>query len=227
MLTMTADKLAHAVGGRLVSGSSAVRVTGIAIDSRGVKPGDAYVAFAGEHHDGHEFAREALSRGASAVLITKPLAEVAGLSDDAMSVGAAVIEIGDGVEAVQDLAAWQRGRLHCSRRRRDRLDGQDHHQGPSHQRGVAAPPDRGHDRQPKQRAGHAPHHPRGGRRDRGARGGDGDARARADSSARRDRPPHHRAGDQRGGSLTSRSWGPRTPSPRRRASSWPRYPRTA
>jgi UDP-N-acetylmuramoyl-tripeptide--D-alanyl-D-alanine ligase len=111
MLTLTAGKLAGAMGGRLVSGSSAVRVTGIAIDSRAVNPGDAFVALSGDHHDGHDFVTDVLSRGASAVLITRPLDEVEGLSDAAMSVGAAVIEVPDAVTAVQDLASWQRGRL--------------------------------------------------------------------------------------------------------------------
>jgi UDP-N-acetylmuramoyl-tripeptide--D-alanyl-D-alanine ligase len=111
MLAVTADKLAHAVGGRLVSGSSAVRVTGIAIDSRTVQPGDAFVALPGDHHDGHEFVQDVLSRGASAVLITRPLAEVEGLCEAAMSVGAAVVEADDALIAVQELASWQRDRL--------------------------------------------------------------------------------------------------------------------
>jgi UDP-N-acetylmuramoyl-tripeptide--D-alanyl-D-alanine ligase len=111
MLTVSADKLAHAVNGRLVSGSSAVRITGITIDSRSARPGDAFVALPGEHHDGHEFVADVLARGASAALITRPLGEVEGLCEAAMSVGAVVIEVADALRAVQDLASWQRGRL--------------------------------------------------------------------------------------------------------------------
>jgi UDP-N-acetylmuramoyl-tripeptide--D-alanyl-D-alanine ligase len=111
MLTVTADKLARAIGGRLVSGSSAVRVTGIAIDSRAVEPGDAFVALPGEHHDGHDFVLDVLSRGASALLITRPVDEVEGLCEAAMSVGAAVVEVPDALTALQDLASWQRDRL--------------------------------------------------------------------------------------------------------------------
>ena len=85
--------------------------SGVAIDSRDVSPGDAFVALPGDRHDGHDFVAEVLARGASAVLITRPLDEVEGLCDVAMSVGAAVIEVEDGVAALQELATWQRGRL--------------------------------------------------------------------------------------------------------------------
>ncbi len=43
-------------------------VTGIQIDSRRVEPGDLFVAAAGEHFDGRDFAVEAQRRGATAVL---------------------------------------------------------------------------------------------------------------------------------------------------------------
>ncbi len=50
----------------------AVEVTGIAHDSRAVEPGDLFVAWVGERHDGRSFAREAVGRGAAAVLAPGP-----------------------------------------------------------------------------------------------------------------------------------------------------------
>ncbi len=43
-------------------------ITGICLDSRKAKPGDLFVAVKGGKRDGREFARDALSRGAAAVL---------------------------------------------------------------------------------------------------------------------------------------------------------------
>lgn len=45
--------------------------TGVSIDSRGVAPGDLFVALAGPSHDGHAFVADAFSRGAAAALVHK------------------------------------------------------------------------------------------------------------------------------------------------------------
>ncbi|MEU7042409.1 UDP-N-acetylmuramoyl-tripeptide--D-alanyl-D-alanine ligase [Streptomyces varsoviensis] len=48
------------------------RVTGpVEIDSRNVRPGGLFAAFAGEHVDGHDFAERAVAAGAVAVLATR------------------------------------------------------------------------------------------------------------------------------------------------------------
>jgi UDP-N-acetylmuramoyl-L-alanyl-D-glutamate--2,6-diaminopimelate ligase len=54
-----------------------VDVSGIAFDSRHVKPGDLFVAVAGLHADGHVFAAEAVAHGAAAVALERavPLPE--------------------------------------------------------------------------------------------------------------------------------------------------------
>src|SRR5688500_11247488 len=43
-------------------------LSGVAVDSRAVRPGNLFVALPGARVDGHDFAAEALSRGAAAVL---------------------------------------------------------------------------------------------------------------------------------------------------------------
>lgn len=62
----------------------AVDVTGIAADSRLVKPGDLFVSIPGAHVDGHRFLDQAIERGAAAVVAQRPFAAPVG-------VGAAVV----------------------------------------------------------------------------------------------------------------------------------------
>lgn len=52
-----------------VYGSPDVVVTGISSDSRQIQPGDLFVAFRGEHVDGHTFASQAVAAGATALLV--------------------------------------------------------------------------------------------------------------------------------------------------------------
>jgi UDP-N-acetylmuramoyl-L-alanyl-D-glutamate--2,6-diaminopimelate ligase len=54
-----------------------VLVTGIALDSRSVQPGNLFVALQGGMLDGHRFIPDAIQRGAVAVVGTQPLSELA------------------------------------------------------------------------------------------------------------------------------------------------------
>jgi UDP-N-acetylmuramoyl-tripeptide--D-alanyl-D-alanine ligase len=49
-------------------------VTGFAIDTRKLQPGDLFVALPGEHVDGHDFVAAAAAKGAVAALVTHPVA---------------------------------------------------------------------------------------------------------------------------------------------------------
>jgi UDP-N-acetylmuramoyl-tripeptide--D-alanyl-D-alanine ligase len=53
------------------------RLSGAAVDSRTVRPGDLFIALPGARVDGHDFAPEAISRGAAAVLAERELPAVA------------------------------------------------------------------------------------------------------------------------------------------------------
>ena len=64
----TAAEAAAATGGRTDSDWSA---TGVSIDSRTVEPGDLFVAIQGPNFDGHEFVSDALTNGASAVMVSR------------------------------------------------------------------------------------------------------------------------------------------------------------
>jgi UDP-N-acetylmuramoyl-tripeptide--D-alanyl-D-alanine ligase len=61
------SSVAKATGGRLVGEDR--EATGVALDSREVRPGDLFVALSGERADGHDFLASAFSAGASGALV--------------------------------------------------------------------------------------------------------------------------------------------------------------
>ncbi|MBI5707783.1 MAG: UDP-N-acetylmuramoyl-tripeptide--D-alanyl-D-alanine ligase [Armatimonadetes bacterium] len=65
-------ELSEIVGGSVESlGTSPI--SGFALDSRQVRPGDLFIAIVGENVDGHDFAPQALAGGAVAVLADRPI----------------------------------------------------------------------------------------------------------------------------------------------------------
>lgn len=50
-----------------------VVVTGVSSDTRSIKPGDLFVALAGQQFDGHDFIAEAQARGAVAAMVSRPV----------------------------------------------------------------------------------------------------------------------------------------------------------
>ncbi|GMA51204.1 UDP-N-acetylmuramoyl-tripeptide--D-alanyl-D-alanine ligase [Alicyclobacillus contaminans] len=76
-------------------------MTGLAIDSRRVQPGDVFVAFAGERVDGHDHVADAIQRGACAAMVTRPVSLPA-------QHDAALIQVDDALAAVQRLAKAER-----------------------------------------------------------------------------------------------------------------------
>ncbi|CAN5265745.1 UDP-N-acetylmuramoyl-L-alanyl-D-glutamate--2,6-diaminopimelate ligase [soil metagenome] len=82
---------AHA---RAEGGAADADVRSIAYDSRRVAPGALFVAIPGFHRDGHEYAREAVARGAVGVVAERPL-------DVTVPVGV----VADARAALADLAA--------------------------------------------------------------------------------------------------------------------------
>jgi UDP-N-acetylmuramoyl-tripeptide--D-alanyl-D-alanine ligase len=67
VIPLSTRELAAAAGG--TAAGAAATVTGVAIDSRAVAPGDLFVALPGEHTHGARFAEAALAAGAAAVLV--------------------------------------------------------------------------------------------------------------------------------------------------------------
>ena len=101
--TIRLDDLLAATGGRLQRPTSVTSITGASVDSRHVTPRSCYVALAGERVDGHHFILDAMRAGASAALVDRPV-------DLPSDVDAAIVTVGDPLTALQELAAWWRGR---------------------------------------------------------------------------------------------------------------------
>ncbi|HKE64977.1 MAG TPA: UDP-N-acetylmuramoyl-tripeptide--D-alanyl-D-alanine ligase [Micromonosporaceae bacterium] len=77
MIAMSLAEISSTVGGVLVDANPQIRVTGtVEYDSRKVTPGGLFVAFAGEHVDGHDFAHAAVAAGAVGVLGQRAVAGV-------------------------------------------------------------------------------------------------------------------------------------------------------
>ncbi|MFP4519033.1 MAG: UDP-N-acetylmuramoyl-tripeptide--D-alanyl-D-alanine ligase [Oceanicaulis sp.] len=66
----SAPDAARAAGGRL-EGGDAWSAGGVSIDTRTLEPGDLFVALS-DKRDGHDFAQDALDKGAAAVLVSRP-----------------------------------------------------------------------------------------------------------------------------------------------------------
>jgi UDP-N-acetylmuramoyl-tripeptide--D-alanyl-D-alanine ligase len=99
---LAADDLLRLTGGRLLARSPRP-IRGAAVDSRLVAPGNLFVALPGERTDGHAHLPEAVARGASAVLVTRPTHDAAALGD------VTVVRVADGQAALGAVAAgWRR-----------------------------------------------------------------------------------------------------------------------
>jgi len=96
----TLEQVANICGGKLISERPLARVRSVVIDSRSVQAGDLFAALRGEHRDGHEFAREAIDKGAHGVLAAR---ELSGLQD--------TVVVPDVLKAVQELARFHRSRF--------------------------------------------------------------------------------------------------------------------
>ncbi|MET9434568.1 UDP-N-acetylmuramoyl-tripeptide--D-alanyl-D-alanine ligase [Streptomyces sp. NPDC006551] len=84
MIALSLAEIADIVGGQSYDiPDPAVLVTGpVVIDSREVKTGSLFAAFAGERVDGHDYAERAVEAGAAAVLATRPVGVPAIVVDD-------------------------------------------------------------------------------------------------------------------------------------------------
>src|SRR6266508_1851402 len=91
------SEVARAVDGRL-RGTDAT-VTAVVIDSREAGPGSLFFAMPGGRRDGHDFATDALSRGAVGSVVHRPV------------LGEPAVEVADSGEALLALAADERARM--------------------------------------------------------------------------------------------------------------------
>ncbi|MGQ0640350.1 MAG: UDP-N-acetylmuramoyl-tripeptide--D-alanyl-D-alanine ligase [Gemmatimonadaceae bacterium] len=102
MTFWTLDRVSAALTGEMVGatplGTSAVR--GIATDTRTIEGGDCFVALRGESFDAHDFLRDAVGKGAAAVVIDQP--------QRAATLGVPVFVVRDTLQALWALARYRR-----------------------------------------------------------------------------------------------------------------------
>jgi UDP-N-acetylmuramoyl-tripeptide--D-alanyl-D-alanine ligase len=98
VIPLTLGEVAGLTGGRLLDADPATAVTGVAVDSRVVDPGDLFVALPGARTDGSLFAAAAVQAGAAATL-APPGAVFAGPRVEAAEPLAALAAVGAAVRA--------------------------------------------------------------------------------------------------------------------------------
>ncbi len=100
--------LTHAVGGDLVYGNASTHFKGVGIDSRTLEPGQLFVCIRGDRFDGHNFVQQVLENKAGGVMVSRresiPM-------DTLKKHNAFAVLVPDTLQALQDLAAYQRNRL--------------------------------------------------------------------------------------------------------------------
>ena len=97
----TLNELLKATGGKLIRGASDSPIRGISIDSRTLKPQEAFIAIKGINFDGHDFIPEAINRGASCVIKNRQ-------SKTKGALPVALLEVKDTLLALGDIARFQR-----------------------------------------------------------------------------------------------------------------------
>ena len=73
MKELTLKQLAQWCGGTIFPEGANPMVSGTQHDSRDIRPGDLFIAIAGEHLDGHDFVAKAREAGAVAALVSRPI----------------------------------------------------------------------------------------------------------------------------------------------------------
>jgi UDP-N-acetylmuramoyl-tripeptide--D-alanyl-D-alanine ligase len=99
---LSVAEAARAVSGRVTAGDPGAWIEGAAIDSRAIRGGEVFFAFAGERTDGHRFVPDALARGAAAAVVQEDLPTPP---------AGALIRVDDTFKALHDLARFARARV--------------------------------------------------------------------------------------------------------------------
>ncbi|AJT67700.1 UDP-N-acetylmuramoyl-tripeptide--D-alanyl-D-alanine ligase [Streptomyces chattanoogensis] len=87
MISLSLAEIARITGGQMhdIPDAGAAVTGSVVMDSRQVRPGGLFVAFAGERADGHDFAAGAVADGAVAVLAARPVGVPAIVVDDVVA----------------------------------------------------------------------------------------------------------------------------------------------
>lgn len=97
-MKISAQDVAAFTDGYLLAGEPDVVFSGVSTDSRSIREGELFVALRGENFNGHAFIPEAVSRGATGVVVM----------EDTPKNGIVIISVEDTLQALGDIAAGVR-----------------------------------------------------------------------------------------------------------------------
>lgn len=67
----TLEEILKATGGRVLDGEKGIIFSGVSTDSRTIKEGEIFIALKGQKFDGHDFLGDAISKGATAIIVER------------------------------------------------------------------------------------------------------------------------------------------------------------
>ena len=102
-MRITAKEIEIATGGRIVQGNSTVAVSGVSTDTREDCEDKLFIPLSGGNFDGHDYIDTAFAKGAKIALTSRE-----GVNTENIPFYAALIEVGDALDALGRLAAWYR-----------------------------------------------------------------------------------------------------------------------
>jgi UDP-N-acetylmuramoyl-tripeptide--D-alanyl-D-alanine ligase len=105
-MIMIGTEIVEACSGKLLQGDPSQQVTGFAIDSRQINPGDFFIPFSGEQTDGHRYIAAASARGAAGAFFDLKQIPDAAIAKDFLLIG-----VEDTLAALQQLATAYRDRF--------------------------------------------------------------------------------------------------------------------
>lgn len=110
----TPEGIKSAIGGQWLARGSPAPADGLSIDSRSIRPGQAFLCLRGERTDGHMYAQAALDAGARIIICDRPESLPEGLASRAAG-RASVLHVPDTAAALLRLASVYRGLLDRTR----------------------------------------------------------------------------------------------------------------
>lgn len=113
MLTATCEMISAVTGAQHVAGEPQTVGNDVSIDSREIQPGAIFIALPGERTDGHDHVLAAIDAGARIIVMSREMGEVPGLQERTERDGICVLTTPSTSEALAQLAAWHRLRLHA------------------------------------------------------------------------------------------------------------------
>ena len=99
---LTLKQVAQWCDGSVLPEHANIEITGVSTDTRSIRPGELFIALQGESFDGHIFVRQALEKGAGAVMTHKQ-----------MGPGVPAVFVDDTLEALGALARGYRANHSC------------------------------------------------------------------------------------------------------------------